>query len=48
MRISQLQSNPDYPDVKTTGTSIYRAATAPGTIIALRYCAGARALYFEL
>ena len=40
-----VQSNPAYLYVKTKGTSIYRAATAPSAIIALRYCTG---LYFEL
>ena len=43
-----VQSNHVYPDVKTKGPSIYRAATPPSTIIVLRYCTGARALYFEL
>ena len=43
-----IQPNPAYPDVKTTDTSIYQAATAPSAIFALRYYAGAHALYFEL
>ena len=44
----QYSRTPLIKTSKLRAPAIYRAATAPSAIIALRYCAGARALYFEL
>ena len=44
---SMPKSNLAYPDTKTMGISIYLAATAPDTIIALRYCVDAHAFYLN-